>query len=250
MVIRVLFFGPARTAAGVATCTVTLDGPSTIDGLIEQLRRRYPALGGLGESLRFAVNEAFVVTTCPLNDQDEVAVIPPVSGGSGPATPAPGGLIALSDSTIDAAGALSRVTGDGRLGGVVWFLGVTRAQSHPRHGELLGLEYQAYEAMARKQMHELAAAAQQRWPVVRAALVHRVGKVAIGETSVLIGVACPHRAEAFEACRWLIDELKRQVPIWKCEHWSDGAATWSRPELDASTSRGQPDRPAGAPTHD
>ncbi|MCH7721235.1 MAG: molybdenum cofactor biosynthesis protein MoaE [Planctomycetes bacterium] len=229
MVIRVLFFGPAQTAAGVGACSVSLDGPGTVERLVEHLLGEYPALGGFGESLRYAVNEEFAEMTRPLSDKDEVAVIPPVSGGSDTGLGTAGECIALVDSAIDAAGVLSLVTGDGRLGGVVSFQGVTRGDSHPKHGDLVRLEYQVYDAMARRQLHGLLATAKHRWPVERAAIVHRVGPVGIGEASVLIAVACPHRAEAFKACQWLIDELKREVPIWKCEHWSDGQSTWSGP---------------------
>ncbi|MCH7701469.1 MAG: molybdenum cofactor biosynthesis protein MoaE [Planctomycetes bacterium] len=234
MVIRVLFFGPAQTAAGVGACSVSLDGPAALDRLVEHLIGEYPALAGFGESLRYAVNEEFTEMTRSLSDNDEVAVIPPVSGGSDAGLGTSGECIALVDSAIDAAGVLSLVGGDGRLGGIVSFQGVTRADSHPKHGELVRLEYQVYDAMARKQLHALMATAKRRWPVERGAIVHRVGPVGIGEASVLIAVACPHRAEAFEACQWLIDELKREVPIWKCEQWSDGQATWSGPghEID------------------
>jgi len=229
MVIRVLFFGPAQTAVGIGACSVSLDGPGNLGRLVKHLMGEYPSLAGFGESLRYAVNEEFAEMTRELSDNDEVAVIPPVSGGSDGGLGTSGECVALVDKPIDTAGFLSLVAGDGRLGGIVSFQGVTRADSHPKHGELVRLEYQVYDAMARRQLHGLLAAAKSRWPVERGAIIHRVGPVGIGEASVLIAVACPHRGEAFDACRWLIDELKSEVPIWKCEQWSDGQSTWSGP---------------------
>ncbi|HRX84584.1 MAG TPA: molybdenum cofactor biosynthesis protein MoaE [Phycisphaerae bacterium] len=139
--------------------------------------------------------------------------------------------VALVDRPIDQAAVRRRLDAapaDAR-GGVCIFEGCTRSERHPEHGSLLRLDYEAYDDMALRQMNALADEAHQRWPLGAIALIHRTGSVAVGEPSVLIGVASAHRAEAFAACRWLIDTLKRDVTIWKREVWSDGASTWSDP---------------------
>lgn len=111
-------------------------------------------------------------------------------------------------------------------GGIAVFLGCTRAETSPDGRELLALDYEAYQEMALKQMQALARQAREKWPIIKLAILHRVGRVGLGEPSVLIAVSTPHRGEAFEACRWLIDTLKKDVAIWKKEVWADGSATW------------------------
>jgi molybdopterin synthase catalytic subunit len=98
---------------------------------------------------------------------------------------------------------------------------------------LVALDYQAYHEMARRQLADLAAEARRLWPIRKLALIHRVGRVPVGEPSVVIAVSCPHRGEAFDACRWLIDTLKKDVAIWKKEVWADGSGTWVHPESKA-----------------
>jgi molybdopterin synthase catalytic subunit len=109
-------------------------------------------------------------------------------------------------------------------GGIDIFLGTTRSE-----GNLIALYYQAYESMARKQLADLAFRAGAQWPVIRLAILHRLGRVSVGEASVLIAVSTPHRAEAFECCRWIIDELKKEVTIWKQEIWAESEPTWVHP---------------------
>lgn len=111
-------------------------------------------------------------------------------------------------------------------GGIDLFLGITRNDHNAAGRELLALSYEAYPEMAVQRLHALAAEARRQWPIARLAMLHRVGRVNLAEASVLVAVACPHRAEAFAACRWLIDTLKADVPIWKQEIWADGDATW------------------------
>ena len=124
---------------------------------------------------------------------------------------------------------------DAQAGGMALFVGTTRAETNSAGQALVALDYEAYVEMARTQLEELARRARQRWPIVKLVLLHRTGRVTIGQPSVFIAVATPHRAAAFEACRWLIDTLKAEVTIWKKEIWSDGRATWvsspSSPEL-------------------
>jgi molybdopterin synthase catalytic subunit len=141
---------------------------------------------------------------------------------------ADGDWIALQPEPIDVPAAV-RFVADPRVGGIDVFLGTTRAERNAAGRELLALDYEAYPEMAVARMRRLAADARGRWPVVKLALLHRVGRVPVAEPSVVIAVACPHRGEAFDACRWLIDALKVDVPVWKREVWADGSATWVHP---------------------
>ena len=135
--------------------------------------------------------------------------------------------IELTVAPLDTAAAVRAVTDPG-AGGIDVFLGTTRAEISPVGVPLAALDYEAYPEMALAQMRDLARRARERWPIQRLALLHRIGRVAVGEPSVLIAVACPHRAEAFDACRFLIDALKREVAVWKKEVWADGSTTWIR----------------------
>jgi len=131
--------------------------------------------------------------------------------------------VALTDTPLDASAALARVNIPG-AGGIDMFWGITRGEESPE-GPLVGLEYHAYPEMAAEQIQELISKAAQRWPICRAVVWHRVGMVKVGEASVVVAVSTPHRAEAFESCRYLIDELKKLAPIWKKEIYA-GAARW------------------------
>lgn len=116
-----------------------------------------------------------------------------------------------------------------RAGGIDIFLGTTRAEKSTDGRDLVSLDYEAYEQMAIDRLQVLAKQARQRWPIIKLAIHHRVGPVPVGEPSVIIAVSTPHRADAFEACRFLIDQLKVDVPIWKKEIWADGSGTWVHP---------------------
>ena len=145
--------------------------------------------------------------------------------------------IELNDQPLDAAAALRFVT-DAEAGGIAVFLGTTRAERNADEQPLVALDYDAYPEMAQKQMEELAHSARHKWPIRRIAVLHRTGRVAVGEASVIIAVATPHRADAFEACRWIIDSLKADVAIWKKEVWAEGPATWVHPSAVAEETRG------------
>jgi molybdopterin synthase catalytic subunit len=122
---------------------------------------------------------------------------------------------------------------DAQAGGIAVFLGTTRAEANASKQPLVALDYEAYPEMALAQMRDLARRAREQWPIARLALLHRTGRVAVGEPSVIIAVASPHRGEAFDACEWLIDTLKREVAIWKKEVWADGSGTWVDPSPHA-----------------
>jgi molybdopterin synthase catalytic subunit len=134
----------------------------------------------------------------------------------------------LLPSPLDVASVTEFVTSP-KAGGIDIFLGTTRAETTADGRELLALDYEAYESMARRQLQDLTDAARQQWPVIRVAILHRLGRVPIGHASVVIAVSTPHRAESFAACRWIIDQLKKEVTIWKQEVWSDGKTSWVQP---------------------
>ncbi len=137
-------------------------------------------------------------------------------------------MIEITDKPIDHAALTERVRAN-LAGAVCTFLGTVRELTAGRR--TAALEYEAYPEMAAKKMAELEAEARRRWPIIDVALVHRVGHLDLGEVSVVVAVSCPHRDQAFEACRWLIDTLKEVVPIWKKEVWADGSSEWVHPGI-------------------
>lgn len=133
--------------------------------------------------------------------------------------------IALTPEPLSTAAASDFVTAP-EAGGIAVFLGTTRGENSPTNVPLAALDYEAYDQMALAQMRQLAADARAKWPICKLALLHRTGRVAVGEPSVIIAVSTPHRGAAFEACRWLIDTLKAHVAVWKKECWADGSVSW------------------------
>ena len=143
-------------------------------------------------------------------------------------------MIQITDKAIDHALVVESVRSY-QAGAVCSFLGTVRELTEGR--QTVALDYEAYPEMALKGMADLDAEARRRWPIVRLAMVHRVGRLDLGEVAVVVAVSCPHRDQAFEACRWLIDALKQSVAIWKRETWANGTEEWVHPETD-STARG------------
>ncbi len=137
-------------------------------------------------------------------------------------------MIEITESPIDHA-ALTEQVRSNRAGAICTFLGTVREMTGDRR--TVSLDYEAYPDMAMKKLAELEEQARARWPIIEAAIVHRVGRLDLGEISVVVAVSCPHRHDAFEACRWLIDTLKDVVPIWKRESWADGTEEWVHPGL-------------------
>jgi molybdopterin converting factor subunit 1 len=214
MHVRVLLFGVLRDLFPEPIESLEMPAGATVATLLEHFRARGPHDGRLWESLAVAVNQQYAAPSHPLSEGDEVALLPPVSGGS------ISSHVALVRGPIQADALVSRLK-QGEDGAVVVFDGIVRNNTRGRR--TLYLVYEAYEEMALKQMQSLAQEALTRFPVRDVLLVHRLGKLEIGETSVLIAVASAHRPAAFDACRWLIDTLKKTVPIWKKEHFEDGA---------------------------
>jgi MoaE-MoaD fusion protein len=217
MRVRVLFFGMLKDLAGKATDVIELQEGASIRDLLAHYEAQIPRLKAALPSLAFAVNQRYAGPDAKLQSDDEIALLPPVSGG----TEEPAHSYAqIVREPIDTPGTLSRLK-RGEDGAALVFEGVVRNQTRGR--QTLYLDYEAYEGMALQQMESLAGQALKQFKIRDVALVHRLGRLEIGETSVLIAVASAHRSAAFEACRWLIDTLKRTVPIWKKEHFADGA---------------------------
>ncbi len=217
MKVRVVLFAKPRELVGQPQVELALGDGATPADAWGQLSSRYD-LGPLPRSFRCAVNSEYAAWNDPLKDGDELAVIPPVSGG---AIGERRGLVALREDTLDAGAIAARVRSED-AGAVVVFEGIVRSKS--RGKDVRALVYEAYGSMAQRQMEQLAEDASRRWPISDVSIVHRVGSLQVGETSVVIAVAAGHRGEAFDACEWLIDEIKRTVPIWKKEVYTEGEA--------------------------
>ncbi len=232
MRVRVLFFGVLKDLAGKSGDRLDLPDGASVRDVLAQYEAQIPRLKAMLPSLALAVNQHYAGPDTKLKADDEVALLPPVSGGAPDAaggTPAgqPGGhntqrrrYSSIVREVIDASRILNGLK-RGEDGAVLVFEGVVRNQTRGR--KTLYLDYEAYEEMAIEQMESLASQALEQFQIRDVAIVHRLGRIEIGETSVLIAVLSAHRAAAFEACRWLIDTLKQMVPIWKKEHFDDGA---------------------------
>ena len=222
MQVRVLFFGMLKDLAGKPSESINLPEGATLGDVLRHYEGSIPR--ELMTSMAMSVNQEYAAPDARLGPGDEVALLPPVSGGSaaGPNDPAAEGSahVAIVDGVIDTASLLRSIK-QPEDGAAVVFEGIVR--NHTRNRRTLYLDYEGYEEMALKQMEELAERALAEFKIRDVAIVHRLGRLEIGETSVLIVVASAHRAAAFDACRWLIDTLKRTVPIWKKEHFEDGA---------------------------
>jgi len=215
MQVQVRLFASYREAAGIGELWLDLAEGATVADAIAAVARRHPAIlpPGGDRPLLAARNREYVPRDTALAEGDEVALIPPVSGGTDPritVTPAP-----LSVDT-----AIAAVRGDD-TGGIVVFLGTVRDQS--RGKRVRHLEYEAYPEMAEAKLREIAERLERTHAPLRIALHHRIGDLAIGEIAVIVVAAAPHRDSAFLAARAAIDELKQVVPIWKKEHTDDGA---------------------------
>jgi MoaE-MoaD fusion protein len=218
MRVRVLFFGVLRELAGRSTEEIELGQGASARDVVAHYAPSIPQLGMSVSSIALAVNRQYAAPETRLKENDEIALLPPVSGGAPDSTGAPRAKI--TRSAIDTRGVVEQLKG-GEDGASLVFEGIVRNQTRGR--KTLYLEYEAYEEMALEQMEALATEALGQFQVRDVALVHRLGRLQIGETSVLIAVASAHRGPGFEACRWLIDRLKKTVPIWKKEYFEDGA---------------------------
>jgi molybdopterin converting factor subunit 1 len=224
MRVRVLFFGQLKEIVGRAEDEAELSEGARVEDLFARYGNRFPKLAEFRPSLIASVNQEFADWRSPLAGGDEVAFLPPVSGGAHAAVA--GDLVRLVRERIAAEEIVLNVKAP-EDGAVVVFDGIVR--NHSRGRRTLYLEYEAYEPMALAKMREIIVHTRERFAIHRIAMVHRLGRLEIGETSVLIVVGSPHRGAAFDACRFAIDTLKRTVPIWKKEYFADGAV-WAEGE--------------------
>src|SRR6266436_7196764 len=213
--VRARLFARLREQAGTDTESVELPAGSTVRDVYQAIQRLHPGLRADQTSVRAALNQEFAGWDAVVADGDEVAFIPPVSGGAHGV----GLLFQLTSDPLDARRIEASVAHKG-AGAICTFTGVVRDNSRGR--SVTHLEYEAYAEMATAEMRRIAGEIAERWPEARVAMAHRTGRLEIGEASVVVSVSCPHRAEAIDACRWGIDRLKESVPIWKKEHADDG----------------------------
>jgi molybdopterin converting factor subunit 1 len=212
--VTALLFARLREQAGGDRFALELPGGSTVADAYAELRRLHPALEARRDSVRAALNQEFGGWDDRLAEGDEVAFIPPVSGGG-----EVGVLFELTDQPLDSRRLEAAVARSG-AGAICTFTGVVRDNS--RGHETTRLEYQAYPGMAESQMRAIAAEIAERWPEARVAMAHRTGVLEIGEASVVVSVSSPHRGDAIAGCKWGIDRLKETVPVWKKEFFAGG----------------------------
>jgi len=228
MRVRVLFFGRLKEIVGRAEDSAEMSEGSRVEDLFARYGSRFPELVRYRPSVVASVNQEFAEWRALLASGDEVAFLPPVSGGQsrGAASGVSEDIYELVRAPIHSAEIAASLKAP-RDGAVVVFDGIVRNHSGDR--ATLYLDYEAYEPMALAKIHEIGAEIHRKFSVHRVAIVHRLGRLAIGETSVFIAVSSPHRLAAFDACRFAIDTLKRTVPIWKKEYFADGAV-WAEGE--------------------
>jgi MoaE-MoaD fusion protein len=212
MRVQVLFFGQLKDLTGRSSETLPLGERATVGDVLQHYGNKFPDIQKLSSSLALSINREYASQDAPLRDGDEVALLPPVSGGAPRAS-----IVREKIDPHQIVPPMERPED----GAIAMFDGIVRNNSRGR--QTLYLEYEAYEEMALKQMEELITEALKKFPARDARIVHRLGRIEIGESSVFIAVASAHRAAAFDACRWIIDTLKKTVPIWKKEFFEDGA---------------------------
>jgi len=213
--VTALLFARLREQAGGERFPLELPEGATVAGAYAELARAHPRLDREPGTIRAAVNREFAGWDDVVADGDEVAFIPPVSGGSGEV----GVLFELTADPLDSRRLEAAVARAG-AGAICTFTGVVRDNSRGR--STLRLEYEAYAGMAEGQMRAIAGEIAERWPEARVAMAHRTGVLEIGEASVVVSVSSPHRGDAIAACKWGIDRLKETVPVWKKEFLEDG----------------------------
>lgn len=235
--VQVLFFGPLRDIVGSAEDHIEIPPGATLGDVFERYAASHPRLAELRGNIVLARNQEFTRSSAPVAEGDEIAFLPPVSGGAGPNTheiaEAEGHFFALTREPVDIPALKQRIL-QGEDGAVVVFDGVVRNNTNGRR--TLHLDYECYEGMAIRTIAALGRDLAGAHAISRIAIVHRLGRMTVGETSVAILVSAPHRKPAFEACLEAINRLKRTVPIWKKEYFEDGEV-WVEGAWDDSLDR-------------
>jgi MoaE-MoaD fusion protein len=232
--VKVLFFGQLKDIVGRAEESLEMEDGSVLESLFDHYARQFPKLEKMSGSIVMALNQQFSERSAALSPGDEVAFLPPVSGGSNPYTyeiiDEAGHFFALTRAPIDERSIKNRLL-QGEDGAVVVFEGVVRNNTKGRATKFL--DYECYEGMAVKMMAEIGREIAAKHAIGRLAMVHRLGRMEIGETSVAVVATAPHRAPSFDAALEGINRLKKLVPIWKKEHFADGEV-WVDGEWDDS----------------
>jgi molybdopterin synthase catalytic subunit len=248
--VSVRLFAGLHDLVGRREVELELVEGATVADLREQLASQYPAVAPLMSTLVCAVNEEYAPNEHRLSPGDQVALIPPVSGGSsaggGQTAARPGGSALGGGAEADRFQVTQEPLDPPRLanlvrrdesGALALFYGVVRNHSQGRR--VLYLEYDAYPSMAVKKMQQVAEEARSRWDITEMAIHHRIGRLEVGETSLLVAVSAPHRREAFEACHYAVDRIKEIVPVWKKEVW-EGGESWVEGHPVAAAGPGEP----------
>lgn len=225
MRIRLRFFASLRERMGRGEEDYDAPDGATVETVWAELKRRHPDLADIEGALAFAVAQEYVDRQHPLRENDELALIPPVSGGAGgrEAARAEDRFVCTLTHEPIRVDELTAFVADPGAGALTTFLGTTRDTNDGRR--VIRLEYECYPGMAEKELAKICRTLLERWPVEKVAVTHRLGRVDIGQASVAIAVSAGHRRAAFEACRYAIDRLKTTVPIWKKERY-EGGAIW------------------------
>jgi molybdopterin synthase catalytic subunit len=214
MKVNILFFGPARELTGFEREQVEIAPGETVGELQARYESRFPRLRGMSGSLLAAVNQEVAERSHVLQDGDEVAFLPPVSGG------AEEDFYRITREPISTQELADQLKAP-EDGAIVIFEGIVR--NHSRGRKTVYLEYEAYEPMAVRKLEEIGREAKEKFAIHHLGIIHRVGRLEIGETSVVIVVSAAHRSPAFAACHYALERLKQIVPIWKKEYFEDGA---------------------------
>jgi molybdopterin synthase catalytic subunit len=223
--VRVSYFAAARELCGTQSELVPMESPRTVRAFMTLLAARHARLAPYLPRMRLAVNGEIVDAEHSIAGGDEVAVLPPVAGGSGgaPAANPTVTLCALRDVALSVDEVLQALRRPD-AGGIALFIGVVR--DHANGKPVARLDYEAHAALALRELRSVLDEVASAIPGTRLAVLHRTGQLAIGDMAVVVGASAPHRAEAFDACRRAIEQLKLRVPIWKKEWAPDGSANW------------------------
>jgi molybdopterin synthase catalytic subunit/molybdopterin converting factor small subunit len=239
MQVRVLFFGQLKELVGFGDEWTEVSDGARVEDLFQRYGRKFPKLGEFRASVAASINQEYAGWRDGLSNGDEIAFLPPVSGGEAAPAPVPDPFQFVRDP-IHAAPFVHSIAAP-EDGAVIVFEGIVR--NNWRGRRTLYLEYEAYEPMALAKIRQIGADAREKFRIHAIAIVHRLGRIPVGETSVLIAVSSPHRAAAFEACRFAIDTLKSTVPIWKKEFFTDGSV-WADGETPGAEPGPAPSAPA------